>query len=214
MIVHFSTKKRLELFCGAKLIFYVICNLFCSNHFLIRCQRKVLLHWLQFSLKPDCKNLGSGFPSLIAADKPCLLLEGSWQAMPSITTFLTSFSQLFLKVAKSPKLFSLSSQLLKLRNSLNFRCDYSAKDKSSLDYHIKSGLKSEEVQKCLHCEFKSCTTYGLANHVKISHPEFKRKHHKCERYVICYWAKLSEIKRDIEVVPVIIDKILIGKASS
>ena len=35
--------------------------------------KNVLLYWLQVSLRPDCKNLGSGVPSLLAADKPCQL---------------------------------------------------------------------------------------------------------------------------------------------
>ena len=44
---------------------------------MIRCQTKVLLYWLQVSLRPDCKNLGSGVPSLRAADKPCPQLQPS-----------------------------------------------------------------------------------------------------------------------------------------
>ena len=44
---------------------------------MIRCQTKVLLYWLQVSLRPDCKNLGSGVPSLMAADKPCPQLQPS-----------------------------------------------------------------------------------------------------------------------------------------
>ena len=73
----------------------------------------------------------------------------------------------------------------KVPNSLNFRCDYSTKDKTSLDYHIKAGLKSEEIQKCDNCDYKSCTPYGLANHIKLSHPELKKPktQHDCERYV-------------------------------
>ena len=70
-----------------------------------------------------------------------------------------------------------------VRNLSNFRCDYSTKDKGSLDSHVKTGLKSEEIQKCFHCEFKSCTSYGLANHIKMSHPELKNTQHDCERYV-------------------------------
>ena len=76
----------------------------------------------------------------------------------------------------------------KICNSLNFRCDYLAKDKAKLDYHVKSGLKSEEIQKCFHCEFKSCTSYGLANHIKLRHPELKKPNtqHDCERYVFLF----------------------------
>ena len=44
---------------------------------MIRCQTKVLLYWLQVSLRPDCKNFGSGVPSLMAADKPCPQLQPS-----------------------------------------------------------------------------------------------------------------------------------------
>ena len=44
---------------------------------MIRWQTKVLLYWLQVSLQPDCKNLGSGVPSLKAAGKPCPLLQPS-----------------------------------------------------------------------------------------------------------------------------------------
>ena len=76
VIVRFSTKKD-QNFLWCQIDFWVICNFFCSNHFVIRCQIKVLLYQLQFSLKPDCKNLGSGVPSLMAADKPCLLLQPS-----------------------------------------------------------------------------------------------------------------------------------------
>ena len=50
---------------------------FLSNHFWIRCLKKVLLYWLQVSLKPDCKNLGSGVPILMAADKPRPQLQPS-----------------------------------------------------------------------------------------------------------------------------------------
>ena len=57
-----STKKR-PTFLWCQIDFKIICNPFWSNHFLIRCQTKVLLYWLQVSLKPDCKNLGSGAPS-------------------------------------------------------------------------------------------------------------------------------------------------------
>ena len=46
-------------------------------NFLIRCHTKVLLYWLQVKLQPDCKNLGSGLPSLMAADKPCPQLQPS-----------------------------------------------------------------------------------------------------------------------------------------
>jgi hypothetical protein len=45
-----------------------------TNYFLIMCQTKVLFYWLQVCLQLDCKNLGSGVPSLMAADKPCNLL--------------------------------------------------------------------------------------------------------------------------------------------
>ena len=55
--------KKDQLFLWCQIDFKIICNLFWSNHFLIRCQTKVLLYWLQVSLKPDCKNLGSGVPS-------------------------------------------------------------------------------------------------------------------------------------------------------
>ena len=44
---------------------------------MIRCQTKVLLYWLQVSVQPDCKNLGSGVPSLMAADKPFPQLQPS-----------------------------------------------------------------------------------------------------------------------------------------
>ena len=36
-----------------------------------------MLYWLQVSLQPDCKNLGSGVPSLMVADKPCPQLQPS-----------------------------------------------------------------------------------------------------------------------------------------
>ena len=56
---------------------------FWSNHFLIRCQTKVLLYWLQVSLRPDSKNLVSGVPSLMAADKPCPQLQPSLISVPN-----------------------------------------------------------------------------------------------------------------------------------
>ena len=36
-----------------------------------------MLYWLQVSLQLDCKNLGSGIPTLMAADKPCPQLKPS-----------------------------------------------------------------------------------------------------------------------------------------
>ena len=50
---------------------------FLYDHFLIRSHAKVFLYWLQVSLQPDCKNLGSGVPILMAADKPCPHLQPS-----------------------------------------------------------------------------------------------------------------------------------------
>ena len=47
--------------------FLIICNFFWSNHFWIRCQIKVFLYWIHVSLGPKWKNLGSGFPSLVAS---------------------------------------------------------------------------------------------------------------------------------------------------
>ena len=41
----------------------------------------VLLCWLQVSLRPDCKNLGSGVPILMAADKPCPQLQPSLRSL-------------------------------------------------------------------------------------------------------------------------------------
>ena len=66
-------KKRLAFF-WCQIDFQIICNLFWHNHFLIRCHRKGLLYRLQVSLGPD---LGSGVPILMAADKPCPLLQPS-----------------------------------------------------------------------------------------------------------------------------------------
>ena len=40
-------------------------------------EKKVLLYWLQVRLQPDSKNLGSGIPNLMAADKPCPQLLAS-----------------------------------------------------------------------------------------------------------------------------------------
>ena len=88
----------------------------------------------------------------------------------------------------SKKICYMQFILKYLRNLSNFRCDYSTKDKGSLDYHIKAGLKSEEIQKCNNCDYKSCTPYGLANHIKLSHPELKKPkkaQYDCERYVFC-----------------------------
>ena len=44
---------------------------------MIRCQTKIFLYWMQVSLRSDCKNLGSGLPSLMSADKPFPLLQTS-----------------------------------------------------------------------------------------------------------------------------------------
>ena len=48
-----------------------------ENHFLIRCQTNLLLYWLQVSFRQDCKKLACEVPSLMAADKPCPLLQPS-----------------------------------------------------------------------------------------------------------------------------------------
>ena len=77
----FFYKKRPNIFLWYQIDFWIICNRFWSNYYLIRCQTKVLLYWLQFSLKPDCKNLGSEPPR--ARWRP--------QATPSMTTFLTFY---------------------------------------------------------------------------------------------------------------------------
>ena len=73
----FFYKRKTSIFLWCQIDFYIICNLFWSHYFLIRCQTNVLLYWLQVSLQPDCKNLDSGFPILMAADKPCPLLQPS-----------------------------------------------------------------------------------------------------------------------------------------
>ena len=71
-VLFLSKKPNYITFC--QIDFQIICNLFWSNHFLIRCQTKVLLQWLQVSLKPDCKNWGSVVPILMAADKGSILM--------------------------------------------------------------------------------------------------------------------------------------------
>ena len=58
---------------------------------MIRCQTKVLLYWLQVSLQPDCKNLGSGVPILMAADKPCPQLQPSLIPKPSTYSYDKNF---------------------------------------------------------------------------------------------------------------------------
>ena len=76
---------------GEKCWSFSYCTLACTEQsyfcrksytFLIRCQTKVLLWWLQVSLKPDCENWGSGVPILMAADKPCPQLQPSLVCWP------------------------------------------------------------------------------------------------------------------------------------
>ena len=51
----------------------------CSNFCLFS---STIFGRLQVSLQPDCKNLGSGVPSLMAADKLCPQLQPSLVRMP------------------------------------------------------------------------------------------------------------------------------------
>jgi hypothetical protein len=81
-VMPFFDKKIL----GGKIDFLIICNLFWSNHFLIRCQTKVLLWRIHVSLGPNWKNPGSGVPSLMAADKPCPQLQPSLGVSGSLAT--------------------------------------------------------------------------------------------------------------------------------
>ena len=67
--------------------FWSFATFFWSNHFLIRCQTKVLLWRNHVSLGSKWKNPCSGFPSLMAADKPCPQLQPSLVS-PTLMTLL------------------------------------------------------------------------------------------------------------------------------
>ncbi len=60
-----NKKTKKNLWC--QIDFLIICNFFWFNHFLIRCQTKVLLYWIHVSLGPKWKNLGSGVPILVGS---------------------------------------------------------------------------------------------------------------------------------------------------
>ena len=70
-VMPFFDKKKTNFFYD----FLIIRNFFWSNHFLIRCQKNVLLWRIHVSLGPKWKNPGSGVPSLMTADKPCPQLQ-------------------------------------------------------------------------------------------------------------------------------------------
>ena len=80
----------------------------------------------------------------------------------------------------------------------NFSCDFSTKRKDKLDYHKKSASKSEGIQKCNNCEFKSCTPYGLAVHMKLMHPELKSPGGRTECQRCDYSTKSRENLRSHE----------------
>ena len=48
---------------------------FLVKPFFDQVSNKGIAFWLQVILQPDCKNSGSGVPSLMAADKPCPQLQ-------------------------------------------------------------------------------------------------------------------------------------------
>ena len=65
-LCRFLTKKaQKNLRC--QIDFLIICNFFCSNHFLIRCQTKILLQRIHVCLKPKWKNQGSRVPNLFVS---------------------------------------------------------------------------------------------------------------------------------------------------
>ena len=63
------------------------------------------------------------------------------------------------------------------------KCDYVGKTSSRLKRHLKTCSKTDEIYTCEVCKHRSGTLYGLIAHLKSVHPEFKRKHRECERYV-------------------------------
>ena len=66
------------------------------------------------------------------------------------------------------------------------KCDYVGKTSGHLKSHLKTCSKTDEIHSCEVCGHRSGTQYGLILHIKSVHPEFKRKHLKCERYVIFF----------------------------
>jgi hypothetical protein len=85
----FRQKKRPKIFMMPNWFFDHL-QLFLVQQFLIRCQTKVLLWRIHICLVPKWKNPGSGVPSLMAADKPCLQLQHSLLKTPFLYCLMTN----------------------------------------------------------------------------------------------------------------------------